>query len=152
MNCSLKSVFCLNPKGFPLSKPIPTKDGMMVWEGFQQLQVSDVLFTRLEYKECDQEGMPWCVSALLDQQLIFSLNPARVISQTMQSCVLIVLDSKLMGIVTWDFEFSRLTKLDASGNNFLHRVWDQWWLLNTVRSCSVLALFLITFRKHIHVA
>lgn len=42
-----------------------------------------------------------------------------MISQTMQSCVLIVLDSKLMGIITWDFEFSGLTKLDASASNFL---------------------------------
>lgn len=41
----------------------------------------------------------------------------------MQSCVLIVLDSKLMGIITWDFEFSGLTKLDASASNFLHRVY-----------------------------
>lgn len=38
----------------------------------------------------------------------------------MQSFVLIVLDSKLMGIFTWDFEFSGLTKLDASAGNFLH--------------------------------
>lgn len=38
----------------------------------------------------------------------------------MQSRVLIVLDSKLMGIITRDFEFSILTKLDAPGSNFLH--------------------------------
>lgn len=57
-----------------------------------------------------------------NNKLIFSLNPTRGTSQTMQSCVLIVLDSKLMGIVTWDFEFSGLTKLDASASNFLHRV------------------------------
>lgn len=41
----------------------------------------------------------------------------------MQSCVLIVLDSKLVGIITWDFEFSRQTKLEASGSNFLNRVY-----------------------------
>lgn len=38
----------------------------------------------------------------------------------MQSRVLIVLDSKLMGIITRDFEFSILTKLDVPGSNFLH--------------------------------
>lgn len=59
----------------------------------------------------------------------------------MQSFVLIVLDSKLMGIFTWDFEFSGLTKLDASAGNFLHSLLfsDDYWLQLAVLSwhCSL---------------
>lgn len=44
-----------------------------------------------------------------------------MISQIIQLYILIVLDSKLMGICIWGFYFSGAAKLDASASDLLHR-------------------------------